>query len=224
VGWAVGFDPGWKRDVGYGVPAVCDFPGCGEKIDRGLGYVCCGEVFGGEDGCGLFFCGKHPQRCERCQAGLPPFDPTPDTAEWMRHKLSDPSWGPWRQENPGEVERLRKAIAEAGGTSMITEIRRFQVVLILVRGLHPDLPSGPNYRCPLRPEGLSFEVTARDGFLDPGLVTVTGCNIRRDGSAGATAERWFMSRDRDDCPWAFEYVDRAVKEIAETEWPQLYYV
>ena len=42
MGWAVGFDNNWNRDIGYGVPAICDFPGCGEEIDRGLGYVCGG--------------------------------------------------------------------------------------------------------------------------------------------------------------------------------------
>lgn len=53
MSWAIGYDENWKRDVGYGVPAICDHPGCNEKIDRGLAFVCGGEPMGGEKGCGL---------------------------------------------------------------------------------------------------------------------------------------------------------------------------
>jgi hypothetical protein len=114
MSWAVGFDPKWNRDIGYGVPTVCDFPGCGEKIDRGLANVCCDEQpFGGEDGCGLYFCGKHPQQCERCKAGKPPFDPTPDIPEWLNWKLTDGSWAEWRRVNPGEVERIKALVGGA---------------------------------------------------------------------------------------------------------------
>jgi hypothetical protein len=59
VGWEIGYDDTWARDIGYGVPAVCDHPDCKVKIDRGLGYVCGGEPYGGEQGCGLFFCSEH---------------------------------------------------------------------------------------------------------------------------------------------------------------------
>jgi hypothetical protein len=118
MGWAVGFDRRWGRDIGYGVPATCDFPGCGKAIDRGLSYVCGGEPYGGEHGCGLYFCGQHlllgasAWQCERCVAGEPPFDPTPDTAEWISHKLTDPSWADWRDLHPEEVAAMHQA-AEA---------------------------------------------------------------------------------------------------------------
>lgn len=59
MGWEIGYDDRWKRDIGYGVPAVCDHPGCNTEIDRGLSYVCGGEPYGGEMGCGLFFCYEH---------------------------------------------------------------------------------------------------------------------------------------------------------------------
>lgn len=59
MGWEIGYDSNWARDIGYGVPAVCDHPNCEAKIDRGLGYVCGAEPYGGEIGCGLFFCGTH---------------------------------------------------------------------------------------------------------------------------------------------------------------------
>jgi len=52
MGWSIGFDSRWNRDIGYGVPAYCDHPKCNEEIDRGLAYVCCGEQpYGGEHGC-----------------------------------------------------------------------------------------------------------------------------------------------------------------------------
>jgi len=117
MGWQIGFDSNWNRDIGYGVPATCDHPGCGAHIDRGLGYVCGGGPFGGEHGCGLFFCGEHlwagrrPQLCERCLGFGAPFEPTPDTREWVEWKLADESWAPWRDENPDRVGAMKTAVS-----------------------------------------------------------------------------------------------------------------
>lgn len=102
MSWAVGYDDRW---IGYGVPAICDQPDCSTKIDRGMAYRCiC---------CGLFFCtwhldglnledqpAIHPGSgvCDRCTAGLPPYEPTPDSIEWISHQLHDPSWAAWRAE------------------------------------------------------------------------------------------------------------------------------
>lgn len=104
MGWAVGYDEHWKRDIGYGVPAWCDHPDCNEVIDRGLSYVCGGQPYGGEFGCGLYFCGKHlyldvgPQLCERCdtQGDVVPFDAKLDHPDWISHKATHPSWAEWR--------------------------------------------------------------------------------------------------------------------------------
>lgn len=129
MGWSIGHDSRWGkfgRDIGYGVPATCDHPGCGKRIDRGLSYVCGGDPYGGEHGCGLFFCGKHltyedrgedcAQLCERCAVEpepAEPFEPTPDIKRWIRHKLTDKSWATWRSENPEEVAALAAATASA---------------------------------------------------------------------------------------------------------------
>jgi hypothetical protein len=118
MSWAVGFDSYWGRDIGYGVPALCDYPGCGAKIDRGLGYVCGGQPYGGEHGCGLYFCGQHlayghtdedgsevdGEFCERCQdcSGGPWFTATPDVQEWIDWKMTDESWAAWRAEQTGK--------------------------------------------------------------------------------------------------------------------------
>jgi hypothetical protein len=121
MGWQIGYDPHWKRDIGYGVPAICDRPRCGEAIDRGLSFVCGSDPYGGEKGCGLYFCGAHltfiraignrwVHVCGRCNKGRPPYEPTPDTAEWLSWKLADESWEPWRLENPAEVERIRALV------------------------------------------------------------------------------------------------------------------
>jgi len=114
MSWAVGYDMTWHRDIGYGVPAVCDHPECPESIDRGLAFVCGGEPYGGDQGCGLYFCYTHllinddgKQQCVRCAEDADPFAPKPDVAEWSQHKLTDESWQQWRDENPAEVERLR---------------------------------------------------------------------------------------------------------------------
>jgi hypothetical protein len=44
----------------------------------------------------------------RCANDQPPFEPTPDTAEWVEWKLTDDSWGPWRDENPEVVAELQR--------------------------------------------------------------------------------------------------------------------
>lgn len=118
MGWAVGYDEKWKRDVGYGVPSICDHPGCGKEVHRGLAYVCGGEPGGGTFGCGLFFCDehRHPSRARRSNAMVCSccywgwdrfprqlFTPTPDTAEWTNHKATHPSWAEWRAEQENEL-------------------------------------------------------------------------------------------------------------------------
>jgi len=123
MGWSVGEFNG--RDIGYGVPAICDHPKCGVKIDRGLSYVCGGQPYGGKLGCGLFFCSEHlgysedeyvtDQLCERClnpdkDGNVWPFEETPDIPEWLNHKLTDESWGRWRKENPDEVAEAYKQL------------------------------------------------------------------------------------------------------------------
>jgi hypothetical protein len=113
MGWSLGWDSNWNRDIGYGVPAICDHPGCSAEIDRGLAYVCGGEPYGGDRGCGLYFCKDHrieharlPQLCKRCHDRKSPFNPKPDSIRWIEHKLTDESWEQWRQENPDEVQTM----------------------------------------------------------------------------------------------------------------------
>jgi len=117
MGWSIGFDSDWNRDIGYGVPATCDHPGCGAEIDRGLAYVCGGQPYGGDHGCGLYFCSDHKRYagdkrdneplCSRCYMGRDPFTATPDLIEWIAWKLTDESWQQWRDENPEEVAQLK---------------------------------------------------------------------------------------------------------------------
>jgi hypothetical protein len=100
MGWSIGHDTNWDRDIGYGVPAYCDHPGCEREIDRGLGYVCGGQPYGGDHGCGLYFCEKHGGGvlCERCAGQRDPFEPKPDHPRWIHHKMTHPSWAEWRKE------------------------------------------------------------------------------------------------------------------------------
>lgn len=113
MGYSIGWDSTRNRDIGYGVPAVCEYPGCNEEIDRGMAYACGGGF--PEDGCGLYFCGKHLHQCqcERCMEGKEPFEQKPDTKEWIEWKLTDESWKQWRDENPEEVARLMSANDQA---------------------------------------------------------------------------------------------------------------
>lgn len=122
MSWALGQHKG--RDVGYGVPAICDHPGCGEEIDRGLSYICGGDVSGGDHGCGLFFCEKHRRAggvardhaplCSRCYWNRPPFPPTADVPRWIEWKLTDESWSQWRKAHPDGVINLQRALEASG--------------------------------------------------------------------------------------------------------------
>jgi hypothetical protein len=125
MGWQVGYDGKWQRDIGYGVPAICDRARCGAAIDRGLSYVCGSDPRGGDRGCGLYFCGeclrfsrkdgdRYVYLCSRCNKNRAPYEPTPDVPEWVEHKLADESWGPWRDEHPAEVAAMRSALAVPG--------------------------------------------------------------------------------------------------------------
>ena len=122
MSWAIGYDNNWKRDVGYGVPAVCDLPKCNKEIDRGLSFVCGSDPYGGEYGCGLYFCEEHfryrkphgsdsnVQLCPYCYRYQSSYKAKPDIPRWIRWKLKDKSWELWRRENPEEVEEMKKSL------------------------------------------------------------------------------------------------------------------
>lgn len=107
MGWSIGFDKKWQRDIGYGVPAECDHPRCTRRINRGLSYVCGGEPYGGEKGCGLYFCTKHLRYgpkfiflCSKCFYYKKDFyKPKPDIKKWVHFKMTDQSWAEWRKTN-----------------------------------------------------------------------------------------------------------------------------
>lgn len=107
-------DLGVERWAGYGIPAVCDQPGCNNAIDRGLSYRC-GEM--SDEGCGLSFCANHlwvargtnqVQMCQRCCDDEEPVTPKPDTQQWEHHILMDVSWTRWRQQNPEKVVAMQE--------------------------------------------------------------------------------------------------------------------
>jgi hypothetical protein len=121
MGWSIGYDHNHERDIGYGVPAVCDHPGCNEEVYRGIDAVCGGEPYGGDKGCGLYFCGSHlfwkehakKFVCDRCLVEAETYyKPKPDTLQWVSWKFTDESWGPWREENPEEVANLKQRIEQ----------------------------------------------------------------------------------------------------------------
>jgi len=129
MGWAIGYVNG--RDVGYGVPATCEYPTCKAIIDRGLSHAC-GGFPDSEYGCGLFFCSKHMQgyedeygeyhqACDVCTYNgelggdrwkefKNTYDPKPDRNVWIRHKLNHSSWKQWREENQAECDRIREQL------------------------------------------------------------------------------------------------------------------
>jgi hypothetical protein len=124
MGWSIGFDERWERDIGCGVPAQCDFPNCKKQIDRGLAYVCCErEPYGGDRGCGLYLCDKHHNYCRgeiyglcsRCFNYRKPFTPKPDVSIWTNHKMTHASWAEWRKTQATSLFSLpsREAVSES---------------------------------------------------------------------------------------------------------------
>lgn len=126
MGWSIGYDTRWKRDIGYAVPAYCDAPGCREEIDRGLGFVCCHQQpYGGEKGCGLFFCAKHSNpsgKCRRCATSKRPYKRiSPDHPDWIAWKLVHPSWKKFREKEPEWVKRNDSPEARARGKELMKD-------------------------------------------------------------------------------------------------------
>lgn len=118
MGWSIGRSSKDGRDIGYGVPSICDHPDCNKQIDRGLAYVCGMINSEGEDrGCGLHFCGSHlllsakyGQLCFRCwPRRREPWTRKPDLPIWICHKLCDPSWYDYCDADP-EIPTLKCTI------------------------------------------------------------------------------------------------------------------
>lgn len=108
MGYSVHEDRSGGRWAGYGVPAECDWISCSEKIDRGMAYKC--EEHGPDvDGCGLFFCYEHRKAPGHDTMATP----KPDTDEWVRHMLTDPSWRQWRDLHAPRVAVLAGMLAAA---------------------------------------------------------------------------------------------------------------
>jgi hypothetical protein len=81
MGWGHGRN-NYGEEVGYLVPAICAKKGCGKQIDKGLAYCCGGldsAAFGGNEGCGRYFCEDHLYYvhgarhclCEKCASEFP---------------------------------------------------------------------------------------------------------------------------------------------------------
>ena len=59
MGWGNCGEDSKGRPIGYRHRAVCDFPGCGKKIHRGLAYACGGAHGDDEYSCEGYFCDSH---------------------------------------------------------------------------------------------------------------------------------------------------------------------
>lgn len=115
MSWAVGYDHERDRDIGYGVPCICEHPKCRREIDRGLAFLC-GDIHK-DGGCKLYFCGNHlystsrGSRCKSClQRRRKSYKAKPDVRAWLRHKLRHESWRQWRKENPAQVAAMKKIV------------------------------------------------------------------------------------------------------------------
>lgn len=58
MGWAFCGTNDHGQEMGYGVEAVCDEPGCTAVIDRGLAHVC-GRMHEDSETCHKYYCSEH---------------------------------------------------------------------------------------------------------------------------------------------------------------------
>lgn len=110
----MGYGLYWEygRWQGYGVPAYCDYPGCHEEVDRGLGYR---HEEDQEMPPQVFCCAKHSN------TPLDSFEvESKEHPEWLRWVLTHDSWEQWRQENPETVREYREMLEAQG--ERITEL------------------------------------------------------------------------------------------------------
>jgi len=103
MGYQVYFNSSNNRWQGYGVPGVCDFAGCDEDIDYGLGFAC--ESY--DCGCEAYYCYNHLGFIHNEQT----IDIKHDSIEWLEHILTDPEWEEFRKEHPNRI-RVYKEIVE----------------------------------------------------------------------------------------------------------------
>jgi hypothetical protein len=100
----MGYQVYWSNDrwQGYGVPAFCDYPGCKEEIDRGMGYAHDRD----ETPPSIFTCEKHKfEDSESFEIDL-----EKELPEWLNHVLTDSTWEEWRKSEPEKVEEYRKLL------------------------------------------------------------------------------------------------------------------
>lgn len=93
VYWANG------RWQGYGVPAYCDYPGCQEVINRGMGYQHPDD--GGDLIPRVFVCNEHRYK------DIESFDiKRKEHQDWIDHVKTDDSWKQWREENQEAMKAM----------------------------------------------------------------------------------------------------------------------
>lgn len=142
MSWSIGYCSNHKRDIGYGVPAPCDHPGCNVIIDRGMSYLCCENIHHSVS-CGGYFCAEHRDNYvyadevpdmddEELEAlGLDGseaeeddddgviacrhrIEPRKEAVEWLEFMLSNESWQKWRELNPERVQHFKERLANKG--------------------------------------------------------------------------------------------------------------
>ena len=97
----MGYQVYWSngRWQGYGVPAYCDYPGCKEEIDRGMGYS---HTQDKEEPASVFCCDNHTHE------NINSFEvERKEHPDWLNHILTDDSWELWRSKNPESVKEYK---------------------------------------------------------------------------------------------------------------------
>ncbi len=108
------------------------------------------------------------------------------------------------------------------GTMTVEEVRHFNVTIDRGDNDWPDIPPYTT-GCPLRVERLTFkiDVNATTGALMPDTtIEMHGRNMRRDGTLGKPAMRWYRADDP-SYAWAARHIAPAMAAVIDGDWPGL---
>jgi hypothetical protein len=92
----------------------------------------------------LHFCSDHLHfieesdfpLCDRCCREEEPFNPKPDTEEWINHQLTDPTWEQWRREEPEAAAQARIQLGAHRDARRRRESRESWMKILLGQSTH----------------------------------------------------------------------------------------
>lgn len=185
MGWSHCGTDSEGREIGYGIEAMCDEPGCDAEIDRGLAYAC-GGMHGSPPGCEGYFCPEHlvlgvdAYLCERCKEKEMAEPLTSDELERIREQVT----ASLQRRAPAFARRIAPVYRLLGWVWALPPETRVPTEAEISKSIHSKI------------EGLRFDDPEMCGFsVDSGGIRL---GWERDSDTGCVqAFIAFTDADRD---------------------------